>query len=234
MALTDQLVGYWKLDESSGNPVDSVGSRTLTNNATVTFSSGKVNNGANFNGTTQYFSRAAETIGVTNTWSVSCWFKVNATGAQEYLVRWRPAGGGDNNEIRFQKSELDKFKMVVIHELGTASGYKDYSGATTLSTGVWYHAVATWDATLLKMYLNAAEDTPYTKTVDTLPVQTNDANRILGVGGWNAVVFGNESMDEVGYWSRALTGAEVTELYNAGSGLGYPFTPGNSKFLQFM
>ena len=36
-------------------------------------------------------------------------------------------------------------------------------------------------------------------------------------------------MDEIGVWSRALTATEVTELYNSGNGLAYPFsTP--SKF----
>ncbi len=33
-------------------------------------------------------------------------------------------------------------------------------------------------------------------------------------------------VDEVGLWSRALTIAEVTALYNAGAGLAYPFDGG--------
>jgi hypothetical protein len=42
-------------------------------------------------------------------------------------------------------------------------------------------------------------------------------------------------IDEVGIWSRALTGAEVTSLYNGGAGLQYPFTGvSNNAFLGFM
>ena len=37
-ALTDNLVSYWKFDESSGNTTDSVGSNNLTNNNSVGFS----------------------------------------------------------------------------------------------------------------------------------------------------------------------------------------------------
>lgn len=48
MALTDNLVSYWKLDESSGNASDSVGSNTLTNNGTAGYASGKINNAVDF------------------------------------------------------------------------------------------------------------------------------------------------------------------------------------------
>jgi hypothetical protein len=30
-------------------------------------------------------------------------------------------------------------------------------------------------------------------------------------------------LDEVGFWTRALSAAEVTSLYNSGNGLQYPF-----------
>ncbi len=38
MALTDGLVAYYKLDESSGNATDSVGGFNMTNTNTCTFS----------------------------------------------------------------------------------------------------------------------------------------------------------------------------------------------------
>jgi hypothetical protein len=41
-------------------------------------------------------------------------------------------------------------------------------------------------------------------------------------------------IDEVGIWSRVLTSTEVTQLYNGGAGLQYPFTNGNNRnFLMF-
>jgi hypothetical protein len=43
MALTDNLVAYYKLDESSGNAADIVNSITLTNTST-TYGTGKINN----------------------------------------------------------------------------------------------------------------------------------------------------------------------------------------------
>lgn len=54
-ALSNGLVGYWKMEESSGNMSDSSGNgRTLTNNGTITFTAGKFANAGSFNGSTQY------------------------------------------------------------------------------------------------------------------------------------------------------------------------------------
>jgi hypothetical protein len=42
-------------------------------------------------------------------------------------------------------------------------------------------------------------------------------------------------IDEIGVWSRALTSGEVTQLYNSGAGLQYPFTSNNtSAFFNLM
>ncbi len=59
-ALSNGLIGFWKMEESSGNPVDSSGnSVTLTNNGTTPFTAGKFGNGAGtFNGSSRYFSTA--------------------------------------------------------------------------------------------------------------------------------------------------------------------------------
>ncbi len=69
--LNNGLAGYWKMDETSGNPVDSSGNGiTLTNNNTTTFTGGKFGNAASFNGSNQYFN-AGSTIANVNT--VSFW-----------------------------------------------------------------------------------------------------------------------------------------------------------------
>lgn len=69
--LSNNLLGYWKLDESSGNVSDSSGnSLTLTNNGVTTFVGGKFANGSNHNGTTQYFNTATAINGIK---TVSFW-----------------------------------------------------------------------------------------------------------------------------------------------------------------
>ena len=53
MAILDNIRAAYKLDESSGNAADSSGNgNTLTNNGTVTYVTGKINNAALFDNTT--------------------------------------------------------------------------------------------------------------------------------------------------------------------------------------
>ena len=61
MALIDNLVSYWKMDETgTGNAEDSHGSNTFTNVGPFTYATGKINNGADFgvNNTTKELTRA--------------------------------------------------------------------------------------------------------------------------------------------------------------------------------
>lgn len=57
-ALSNGLLGYWKMDESSGNPADSSGNDIpLINNGATAYTAGKYGNGAGtFNGSSTYFS----------------------------------------------------------------------------------------------------------------------------------------------------------------------------------
>jgi hypothetical protein len=81
--LQNGLVGWWKMDETSGNPADSSGNgNSLTNNATVTFVAGKFGNAANLVSTSnQYLST---TTSITGIQTVSFW--VNPTATTTYFV----------------------------------------------------------------------------------------------------------------------------------------------------
>ena len=53
------LVAYWKMNETSGSIVDSVGGRTVAAAGTLTYSqTGQLNQSINFNGSTGYFQSA--------------------------------------------------------------------------------------------------------------------------------------------------------------------------------
>ncbi len=82
-ALSNGLVGYWKLDESSGNAADSSGnSLTLTNNNTTAYAAGKFGNSASFTAASlMYLSTATAISGVK---TVSFWTN-NASTTDEYI-----------------------------------------------------------------------------------------------------------------------------------------------------
>jgi hypothetical protein len=216
MALTENIVSYWKLDESSGNAADSVGSNTGTN-TNVTYTSGKINNGAVFNGITGFLSTS---LAIPNQYTFSCWVKNNVTSG---MILAKDEIGSRAFLLSMEAS--NKIKAWAWNASGT--GYT-LTSASGISTTDWVHVVVTWDTSNLRMYINGVEETPVAVTGNAANFATafTFGKRLYsGSPTWYA-----GSLDELGVWSRALSSDEVKYLYNFGNGIQYPFTSG---FLAF-
>ncbi|EKD91103.1 MAG: hypothetical protein ACD_30C00045G0003 [uncultured bacterium] len=131
-ALSNGLVGYWKMDESSGNAADSSGnSLTLTNNATATYTAGKFGNAGTFvAASSQYFSTATTISGVK---TVSFWTN-NASTTDEYInliasTAYITSSSGTVSATGFTSP--------TIYVNGVING--------TLTASVWNHVVVTTD-----------------------------------------------------------------------------------------
>lgn len=226
MALTTNLVAYWKLDESSGNAADSHSSNTLTNNNTVTYTSAKLNNGAAFGSpnTNKSLSRT-DALGFTtdNTIvvSVSAWvkyssfpvsdigvaFSITSTNATRMLFGFRGDGSGNCADVE-------------MYCVGTTGGTM-LSFSNVYSANTWYHVVWILDTTnsTSKIYVNGSAVVTGTATYRTNTTNTAKSG-IVENAGYPISGFA----DEVGVWSRALTATEVSQLYNGGNPLPYPLT----------
>ena len=82
-----------------------------------------------------------------------------------------------------------------------------------LSTGQWYHVVATHDGTTFKAYINGSEEYSDTRTLNT----GTAGFRIGGVPWNNSSEFFNGKIDQVRIFNKALSASEVTTLYNENS-----------------
>jgi hypothetical protein len=89
-----------------------------------------------------------------------------------------------------------------------------------IPVGQFSHLAGTWDGTTLRLYVNGvlnAQKAPGASPVDSgCPFQIGGfynpaAGSCSGVGQ-----FFNGLIDEASYYSRALTGAEIQSIYNAG------------------
>jgi trimeric autotransporter adhesin len=224
MALSDDIIAYWKLDESSGNAADSKGSNTGTN-TNVTYGASKINNGAVFNGTNAYLTctriSALESVGA---FTISGWFK-QTTIDQSRSFFTKGEGGGSNGIALFSNSN----GFLYLEPASSSNrGYIDYSAY--MSADTWTHVVVvfngsgTGNAGRLKIYFNGTERTlTYDGTIPTASASAT-ANFELGRETAGNRFFWDGGMDEVGIWTRALSGSEVSELYNSGDGFAYPFT----------
>ena len=228
MALIDGLISYWKLDETSGfSAADSHGSNTGARTLGTINETGKINGAYGF-------SRAAAN-GVdcgnsatlnTDEISFSCWIKADSNTSNDYFLNKWTSGTG--RLASFLKASDDKVWV----EAKTSGGLNNIVSNTTISTGTFYHIVFTWDSTSGGIiYLNGTAVT----TINTFSgaLVSDSADFMIGaLRSSDFLLAWDGDIDEVGVWDRPLTQSEVTELYNSGDGLAYPFAVGTNISLN--
>ncbi len=207
--LLDDLISYWKLDESSGNAIDSVGSNDGIVTGAIQGESGKINTAYNFSGGNDYITIGQTDLDITDkNISISAWIKVDSTSANGMIVA-RDGAGGSNIQYRlWLNNGIPQFD---VGSLGAAIA----DGAITADT--WTLITGTSDGSTVKLYINSVLQ------ADTDVAVYEDAGTDTWIGkrvnGFNF----DGVMDEVAIWSKGLSQAEVTELYNSDSGSSYPF-----------
>ncbi len=217
--LTTGLVSWWTLDEASGTRNDSHGSNHLTDNNTVGQGAGKISNCADFEqDNSEWLEKASPTGlgGGDRDFTVSLWVKPETDWNNEGVISLGdPASGAaaDHDWLFFCSTTRYKFLCGVGALFKTAD-----SGVTSDAAGGWKHLVSYYDSTNDEISIVVDDDTPVTTTGVTAP---NDTGNSMLFGRYNTT-YADGLMDEVGFWSRLLTAAEITELYNSGAGIGYP------------
>lgn len=221
MALTDNLISYWKCDEASGNLLDAAGSNTLTDHASTGTGSGIINTGRTFNGSTQYFdvaSNASLDVG-TSDFSIQVWMNLTSFTGDPYIISKQASGAPYNGYGMFAQDI--SFKIGFETSDGT---YQFDSSTTTVSAGVWTHIIITRSGANLAFYLNgAAAGTSSSARSGSLDTTAN-----FNIGSFAGSQTFNGNLDEIALWKRQLSSGEVTSLYNSGAGLAYPFGGGSS------
>lgn len=236
MPLTTNLVAYWKFDESSGNAADSTAdANTLTNNNTVTYSTGLINNGAYLvKASKEYFSilEVGETgLDLTGDCSFNIWVYLQTAvgGSEEYPVVWK-YNVALNKSYGFRVQNNNTIQFVC-----TSDGTTDTSAsvAWTPSTGTWYMMTVVYTASAgsVAFYINASQQGT-TQTGLATSIFSGTSPFLVGqrlipsdpTTNWDG------RLDELGVWSRTLSGAEITSLYNGGAGNQYPFSSSPTSF----
>ena len=219
MALTTNLVNYWKLDESSGDAADSVASNTLMNRGTVTYVSGKINNGASTVDHTSRFRMTSQPTTGSSDISVSMW--LNWAGVGSYALTW----GVNSNTQGVIFGTSGHYTSASAYGAASSS-----TGTVAIDDGNWHHIVYVYDHTTgFKTYVDGSTDGG-TYAYTSLSVNSGGIGYVSGAfwnglspdpGGDNGLT---AIFDEIGVWSRVLNSTEVSQLYNSGNGLQYPFT----------
>lgn len=215
-SLTDGLISYWKLDESSGNASDSVGSNTLTN-TNVTYSTGKINNGAIYNASNAKLVMGSTAF--TPSYTYSFWIYRNTNGQYGVISK----DDGTTRVFSFLSNTDGTLSGTVWLSTGSFG-----ITAFSLTNNTWNHVVITLNSGVeCKVYLNGTE--VFTNSISFGALTTSfgtwfGADQFSG-GRW----FLDGKLDEIGLWNRALTAGEVTQLYNSSSGKQLDVLPSSTK-----
>jgi hypothetical protein len=204
--LTTGLVSYWKFDTNAN---DSVGPNHATNSGAV-LTTGKINNCYEFDGTDSAVLAEPSAAGTNLT-----------VGTFNFWLKTADAGSGYRGVVL----KPDAYGIFLINN---NVGMFDWGAAAERNSGVdvsddtWHMITLLFEsgvANETKIYIDGS-----LVLTTTITVNTQLDGIVFGAGNNPASVqYYSGLIDEVGLWNRKITGAEITELYNSGSGIQYPF-----------
>lgn len=235
--VSDGLVGHWSFDgrdtswtsATAGTVSDISGqgnTGTLTNmSQTASPTIGKIGQGLNFNGTTQYISLGTGLNSVILTgFSFSAWIKPSSIPSDSGIIA---NYDGDNAT----DANRDGFFLRLFNSGGGKIRFGVNNGATAyilrdtgaiITAGNYYHVVGTWDGTFaasgFKIYVNGVRSDT-TDVVNGVVSSTQASAQEMTIG---RVQFFSSTpsfpgiIDDVRVYSRALSAEEVGQLYQMG------------------
>lgn len=219
--LPNNLIAYWKLNETSGIRVDAVGNNDLTPNNAISYASGIKGNATlvtdlNSRTAQQYLSVAdnPDTSLSDISFTYALWGRMNMKNDNRAVIAKGSSGASREILLEYNQS-LDRFRWNVSNGAGFTGVNADNLGSP--SVNVWYFIVVWHDSMTNQVgiqinngvanilsYGNGVQDTGSILTFGTF----------LDVPDW----YWDGRIDEVGFWKRTLTAQEKTDLWNGGSG----------------
>jgi Concanavalin A-like lectin/glucanases superfamily/Secretion system C-terminal sorting domain len=153
-----------------------------------------------------------------NNFTFSFWLNWNASSTQELAILGKRGSQTANFEYYIEKfsTTLTEPNCIYPHtwNLGGTNvyGYPAIQ-ANSSNGGVWEHFVIVADGVECKVYKNGVF--LFTSTTPTINMGNSVGNLTIGSGGgWGTTKWMDGILDDIGIWNRALTQAEITDLYN--------------------
>lgn len=224
MALRDNILAYWKLDDDGSGGVslvDSTGNgNALTETIPIPLGSGIISGAADFTSASgNVLSTGSGFAPLDSGKSYSGWVYFNNTPTG-YQIIFAQAGASDYQSINpFYLESNGTVSSIFTTSNG---GWTNFLLTSIVPTsGTWNHFCTTFTGSEATLYWNGS---PVASSAYSGSISEPDTNYFV-LGNYPAYPFNplDGRIDEVGVWNRALTSTEVTQLYNSGAGFTYPF-----------
>jgi len=233
MALPEP-VSAWNFDESSGNCADSKGSNTLTNNNSMSYVAGLIGNAANVVAASDKAPSitAAAQSGLipVGSFTFNAWynFKSNPNNTSSHLFSQWVGTGSRSMLISFDNYSGDP-PQITCYISPNSSTFYSCNYINTFSTNTWYMFTFVFtSSTKIELFINGSSVASNSTSIPAAVYQSGTGAFAFGssIGGGDGV---DLNMDMGAFFSQALTGAEITELYNSGAGKQYPYAAAFSR-----
>jgi len=196
------IIGLWHLDEDGGDVVHD--SSPGSGNDGIIYGGewvdGRVGSGLRFDGTDDYITMSSN-VDLGSSYSIELWVKLDSTAStdQNFI---------DNDDCG-RLSAAGNTKVYFV-DVGPGIFLKTASG--TLTTGIWYHIVGTYDGAAAKVYVNGE----LSATRTGLSGSSCTPGGSLDIGRHNnGIRYTDGTIDEAAIYNRALTAEEILERYNS-------------------
>lgn len=222
MALTDNLIGFWELEEASGDRADATASAlTLTDNNTVTSNTGKVGTAGQFTrANSEYLSRASEAALQTGDidFSLQAWVYCDSRANQMILVGKDVDSPANSRDFTLDyDSASNRFRFYI----NGGSGSLLVTDTTALASATWYHVCCGHDSVGNTVWIQVDAGTLNTSGTSGVAPQSSSAEFRIGARAYASFEgYFDGRIDQVGFWKRNIQ-PDVSTLYNSGGGLSY-------------
>ncbi len=209
--LNVSLVSWWR---GEGNANDSVGPNSGSVQGGVTFVPGKVGQAFEFDGTSgDLLMPASTTLNLARGFTIAFWIKVPRLPAPQpafIMCKWV-------NAVEQKSIQINPDGTVALY-LYDVAGSSVMNSVTALTVSTWHYVAATYDGSTQNIYIDGQLDA-------STPASGNVANGAGTLGfahnaglaalySFDAEYFAGD-LDEIRWYSRALSGSEVEAVMAA-------------------
>ena len=219
--LLHDLRAFWNFSETSGTRYDTTANNNdLTDNNTVGYAAGKYGNSADLeSGNSEYFTindNAYLSFGPENSFTLSCWIKLESTG--NYRPLMCKTNGSATSNFEYNLDVLDTQYPRFFTGNGTNASSAQWG--STVSSGTWYMITGWYDTDTDSVYVVVNDGTPVRAEAVYEP---HDGTDQFKIGTWSNVSwFYDGLIDLAGVWARCPKSANgyamLDSLYNGGLG----------------
>lgn len=191
---------HWKLDETSGTTAaDSSGSgRPGTVSGTAAWTTGKLGNALDLDGTTSYVTSATLASTKTDNVTMSAWIKWDGSTGADQIIAYNGNSATSGYGLMLRGSSSNRIQILV-------GGVGYVTSQVTPTVGEWTLATAVRRSGTWRLFVNGAEAT--VGNDGAAPNAVTGTTKV-GASSINAGLF-NGSVDDVKIYESALTDDEI-------------------------